>query len=378
MIDKEISEVRRHLRRDRSAITHLFGCYVNDAREIVTEFRQSVSLMPENESDKFFAMLRKVLSGTVGKNLIDITFQTAQVAGSPEHKLLMQLRDSKLEDEEARTSFYQKVIESVTLEGSFVIVAGCDSYDVPFKGKDGSSHGDQSEEVYRFLVCAVCPVKQTKSSLHYVSEEKLFRDGAVNSVMGAPALGFLFPAFDDRATNIYNALYYTHDIQNSQEEFIDAIFHTPAPLPAQEQKKTFEALLTTCLGDECSMEVVQIVHDRLCQRMELHKESKDPEPLALSEGEMGDILRNSGLSDARIDAFQSCCRESFGQDALLTPGNLIDSRHFEIATPEVKISVDPKFSYLVQTKIIDGRKYILIAADSGVEVNGVGINISGD
>ena len=375
MIDKEISEVRRHLRRDRSAITHLFGCYVNDAREIVTEFRQSVSLMPENESDKFFAMLRKVLSGTVGKNLIDITFQTAQVADSPEHKLLMQLRDSRLEDEEVRTSFYQKVIESVTLEGSFVIVAGCDSYDVPFKGKDGSSHGDQSEEVYRFLVCAVCPVKQTKSSLHYVSEEKLFRDGAVNSVMGAPALGFLFPAFDDRATNIYNALYYTHDTQNAQEEFIDAIFHTPAPLPAQEQKKTFEALLTTCLGDECSMEVVQTVHDRLCQRMELHKESKDPQTLMITKEDVKDVLGECGVSQEHIAKFSVDYDEAFGFEAELHPSNIIDSKHFEVKTPDVVIRVDPTRTELVETRIIGGVKYILIQADENVEVNGVNISI---
>lgn len=108
MINKEISEIRRHLRRDRSNITHLFGCYVNENGEVISEFRQSVALMPENESDKYFALLRRTLSGGLGKNLIDITFKTSQVADSPEHKLLMGLRESKLNDEELRGSFIRR------------------------------------------------------------------------------------------------------------------------------------------------------------------------------------------------------------------------------------------------------------------------------
>lgn len=375
MIDKEIREIRNHLRRDRSALTHIFGCYVNDSKEIVSEFRQSVSMMPENESDKYFALLRKVLSGAVGKNLVDITFKTSQVADSPEHKLLMTLRESGLEEEESRKTFYQKIIESVVLEGSFVILAACDSYDVPFRGKDGSSSPDNSEEVYRFFLCAVCPVKQTKASLHYVSEEKLFHDGAVNSVVGAPALGFLFPAFDDRATNIYNALYYTHNIDDAQEDLIDALFHVPAPQPAGEQKKTFEALLTTALDEECSLEVVQTVHDRLCQRIELHKESKDPQTLMISKEEVKEVLTECGVSEEHLAKFSVDYDEAFGFEADLHPKNIIDDKRFELKTPDVVIKVDPTRTSLVETRIIDGVKYIMINADENVEVNGVNISI---
>ena len=114
MIDKEIGEIRRHLRRERSNITALYGCYVNENKEIISSFRQSTGMMPENESDKYFALLRRTLSGSIGKNLIDITFKTSQVADSPEHKLLMDLRKSQLKDEELLNAFYQKVIESVS------------------------------------------------------------------------------------------------------------------------------------------------------------------------------------------------------------------------------------------------------------------------
>ena len=375
MNDKEIGEIRRHLRRDRSNITAIYGCYVNDNKEIIAEFRQSTGLMPENEADKYYGLLRRVLSGAIGKNLIDITFKTAQVADSPEHKMLMELRKTALKDDELRLSFYQKIIDNVALEGNYLILIGCDSYDVPFKGKDDLSNPDSAEETYTYLICAICPVKQTKANLHYVPEEKLFHDGAMNQPVAAPMLGFLFPAFDNRATNIYNALYYTHDVKTSQDALIDALFNTPVPMPAAEQKKCFEALLTTALGEDCNLDVVQTVHDQLCQRIELHKEAKVPEPLMIAKADVKEALASCGVSEEHLAKFSVDYDETFGFEADLHPKNIIDNKRFEIKTPDVSIKVDPTRSDLIETRIIGGVKYILICADENVEVNGVSIHI---
>ena len=375
MNDKEIGEIRRHLRRDRSNITKIYGCFVNDNKEIITEFSQSTGMMPENESDKYFALLRRTLSGAIGRNLIDITFKTSQVASSPEHKLLMGLRESKLEDEELREEFFRKIIDSLVIEGNYLILVGYDAYDVPFKSKDDAFQKDNSDETYSFLLCAICPVKQTKANLHYVPEEKTFHDGAMNQPVSAPALGFLFPAFDNRATNIYNALYYTHDIKVSQDALIETLFNTPVPMPAAEQKKSFEALLTTSLGDDCSLDVVQTVHDQLCQRIELHKESKVPEPLMISKEDVKEVLTSCGVSEEHLAKFSVDYDETFGFEADLHPKNIIDAKRFEVKTPDVSIKVDPTRSDLIETRTIGGVKYIMICADENVEVNGVSIHI---
>ena len=376
MIEKEISEIRRHLRRERSNITAIYGCYVNENKEIISQFRQSVGMMPENESDKYFGVLRRTLSGSIGKNLIDITFKTNQVADSPEHKILMDLRSSQLKDDTLRDEFIKKVIESVVLEGNYLILLVCDTYDVPFKSKDDTIQKDQSEESFTYILCTICPVKQTKANLHYVAEEKLFHDGAMNQLVSAPALGFLFPAFDNRSTNIYNALYYTRDIKAGQDAFVESIFNTPVPKPAAEQKKSFEALLTTALGEECSMDVVQTVHDQLCQRIELHKESKVPETLMVTKAEVKDVLASCGVSEKNLAKFSVDYDDVFGFEADLHPKNIIDNKHFEIKTPDVVIKVDPSRSDLIETRVIGGIKYIMIAADENVEVNGVNISIS--
>ena len=375
MNEKEVGEIRRRQRRDRSNMTAVFGCYVNENKEIISQFRQSTGIMPENEADKYFGLLRKTLSGALGRNLIDITFKTSQVAGSPEHRLLMDLRSSRLENEEIREEFLKKVIDTVTIEGNYLILMGCDSYDVPFKSKDDESQPDSSEEVYQYILCAVCPVKQTKATLHYVPEEKLFHDGAMLQQVGPPAVGFLFPAFDSRAANIYNALYYTRDVKSSQEPLVEALFNAPIPMPAAEQKKSFEALLQTSLGEQCSLDVVQNVHDQLCQRLELHKESKVPEPLTLGKEDVKQVLSSCGVSEEHVAKFSVDYDAVFGFEAELHPRNIIDSKHFEIQTPDVVIKVDPTRSDLIETRVIGGVKYIMICADENVEVNGVSIQI---
>ena len=375
MNEKEIGEIRRHMRRDRSNMTAIYGCYVNAQKEIITEFCQSLGIMPENESEKYFALLKRSLSGGIGKNLIDITFKTSQVAGSEEHGLLMKLRETKLKDEEARQKFWQKVIESVTMEDNYLILLGCDSYDVPFKSKDDFSQADNSDQVYTYLTCAVCPVKMTKPNLHYVAEEKLFHDGAINQMVSAPILGFLFPAFDNRSTNIYNALYYTKDAKDNHEAFVESVFNAPIPLPAAEQKQAFQALLGATLGEECSLDVVQTVHDEICQRIEMHKEAKVPEPLMIAKDDVKAVLKSCGVSEDNLAKFSVDYDETFGFEADLHPKNIIDNKKFEIKTPDVSIKVAPDRADLIETRVIGGVKYILICADENVEVNGVNIHI---
>lgn len=375
MNTKEIGEIRRRQRRDRSNMTQIYGCYVNENREIISEFKQSVGMMSENESEKYFSIFRRCLGGTLGRNLVDITFKTAQVADSPEHRLLMALRSDALQSEEIRMEFYRKVIEQVNLEENYLILLGCDTYDVPFKSKDGDTQSDNSEETYRYVICAICPVKQTKPTLHYVPESKEFHDGNMVNVVSAPMLGFLFPAFDNRATNIYNALYYNKDLKDNHEAFAAAVFNAPIPKAVADQKKSFEALLSRSLEEECCMDVVQTVHDQLCQQIAMHRESKVPEALTVSKSQVRQTLEECGVSEEHIANFSVDFDEVFGYDAPIHPVNIIDHKKIEVKTPDVIIKVASDRSDLLETRVIGGVKYILIQADENVAVNGVDISI---
>ena len=330
--------------------------------------------MPEEEAEKYLGLLKKALSGTLGKHQMDIVFSTQQVADSPEHKLLTALRSSGLKDGEARQAFYQKVIERLDMgDGSYLILLAHDAYDVPRRGKDDELQADASDEVFSYIVCCVCPVKEGKVELGFFPGDNEFHCAAGQTV-AAPELGFLFPAFDDRTANLYNALFYSRKPDEVHQEFIDAVFHVEPPMSAAEQREAFQTALAEALEDACSIEVVQAVHEQLWGKIEQHKESRDPEPLAVTAGELGGILAGCGVSEAHVAAFKEKCGERFGGGAVLSPVNLIDPKRFEVKTAQARVSVDPEQSYLVEARVIGGRRYILIPADE-VEVNGLPVNV---
>ncbi len=378
MNQKEVSELRRRWRLEKNAVSRIYGCFVNANKEIVADLDESLGMMSQEEGEQYLSLLKKTLSGTLGKNLIDIVFSTQQVMDSQEHRRLMALHSSGLKDNETRQDFYRTVIDSLDMGGSgYLLLLAFDTYDVPRRGRDGELQEDDAQEVFSYFLCGVFPLKLGKPELNYYPGDNEFHCAASQTV-APPELGFLFPAFDDRAANIYNALFYSRKADELHQEFIDAVFHTEPPMSAAEQKETFQNVLAEALEEGFNMELVQAVHERLTDRIFRHKESKDPEPLALTAREMGSILQDCGVARERVENFQERCGEQFGSDAALSPANLIDAGRFQLKTSQATVSVAPENSYLVETKTINGRKYILVPAEEDVEVNGLAVRFAAD
>lgn len=378
MNQKEISELRRRWGYEKNAVSRIYGCFVNGSKEMVSNLDESLDSMSQEEAEKYLGLLKKALSGRLGKNLIDIAFSPKQVMEGGEHRLLSTLRQSALKDGEARNTFYQNVIRSLDMgDSSYLLLLACDAYDVPRRGRDDSVLSDASEEVFSYILCCVCPVKPGKPELGYFPGDNEFHY-TTGQVVSAPEMGFLFPAFDDRAANIHNALFYSRKPNELHQEFIDAVFHTDPPMSAAEQREAFEGALSGALEDTYSVEVVQAIQERLTDQIARHKESKDPEPLTMTADDIGNILRDCDIPEERISAFEESCGEQFGAGAALNPANLIDTAKFELKTAQASISVAPEDSYLLETRIIDGRKYILIPAEEAVEVNGQSVRLMPD
>lgn len=375
MNQKEISELKRRFKPGKCAVSRIYGCYVSGGREIISYLDEPLGRMPPEEAEKYLGLLKKTLSGALGRNLRDIVFSTRQVADSDEHRLLMALRDSGLKDGGIRQEFYQKIIDNLDMEDSnYLILLAHDAYDVPSRGRDDKLQPDASDEVFSYIVCCVCPVKDGRLELGYCAGENEFHNCAPSQIVSPPELGFLFPAFDDRAANIYNALAYARKPDELHQEFLDAIFHTEPPMSPGEQREAFQSALREALEGACGLEVVQAVHERLTARIEEHRESKDPEPLAITANDVAAILRDCGAEDAQAAAFLQKCGERFGEGAALSPANLIDARRFELRADGVTISIPPEQSYLAEARTIDGKRYILIPAGEGLEVNGMPVD----
>ena len=373
MNTKEVAELRRRWQPEKNAVRRIYGCFVNERGELITDLDEPLSMLPQEEAEQYFALLKKSLSGRLGKHLIDLVFSTQQVVDSEEHKLLMALRESGLQDGEARQAFYQKAMETLDLEGSYLLLLAHDTYDVPVKAKDGTRLED-GDRVFSYILCAVCPVKEGKPGLSYYPGDNEFHCYSPQNV-AAPEYGFLFPAFDDRAANLYNALFYCRKPDLLPEPFLDSVFHTEVPMAAEEQKEAFQEALAEALGQECSMDVVQVLHSQLSGLVAEHKESKNPEPLTLTARAIGQILTQCEVPAENVEAFQALCDERFGEGAALDPLNLMDPGKVEIKTPQVSLTVEADYSPLVQARVIDGKRYLLIPAGEGVEFNGLAVRI---
>ncbi|MBR7185752.1 MAG: DUF4317 domain-containing protein [Clostridia bacterium] len=377
MHTKDIAEIRRRFRPEKSNIARIRGCYVNEANEIIATFNQSLGLMDEDEAGELLSILKKVLSGTPGKNLHDIRFSTHQVLEDEAHRLLTALRKSGLDDDEAVKTFYSKVIEAVQMEGNYMILLAADRYDMAGYGADGTKQEDSTKS-FSYFVCSICPLKQTRPALGYLAEENRFCNLASDWVIAAPELGFMFPAFSHRAADIYGAYYYTRSTSQSQSAFAQSIFGSELPMPATVQKETFSAILAESVAEDCSYEIAQTVHEQISALAEVKKAARDDDedelPL-VSKKLVCSILEDCGISEGRINTFAERYDSEFGAATELPPVNLVDRGRFAVKTPDVVIQVNPEASDLVQTRIIDGEKYILIRAEAGVEVNGLPIKI---
>lgn len=371
---KEISEIKKQFTPSRCAVTRICGCYVNGEKEKKTRINEMFLALPEEEMFKYFDIFRKTLSGSIGKNLINMEFPSeCEDYGRPQ-SFLMDLRESRLGDENMLDSFYDKVIESYENGEHYLILLIHSSYDVPGKTSDGLEMDDASDEVYEHILCAVCPVKLSKPGLSYHTDTNEFHDRIRDWIVDMPELGFLFPAFNDRCADIHNVLYYTKNPENFQDSLIDTLLGCARPLTAKNQKETFQAIVEDTLGTDCDYEVVRCIHENLTEMIEEKKE--EPEPLLLDKTDIKKLLSNSGVEEEKLESFEKCYDNASPVPAPFVASNIANMRKFEVKTPDVVVQVNPSRSDLIETKTIDGRRCIVIEINDAVEVNGIPVRFS--
>ena len=216
----------------------------------------------------------------------------------------------------------------------------------------------------------------TKPALSYNPDHNLFTSKDADWVVSAPEMGFLFPAFEEKSANIYRALFYTKDTSVQHDDFVAAVFMSQLPMPADEQKEIFKAIMQESLGKECSYKVMQAVHESVMEKMEAQKERKATEPLHLTKYDMMEAMEECGVSTEHMDAFKDSFDREFGEQARLNAVNVTNPKQFEVRTPNAVLRVDADRYDLVETREIDGHTYVMLRADEGIEVVGVSVAAS--
>ena len=368
MNKKEILEIRKQFTPANCAITRICGCYVDHEKTKKMESKDAFLSLPEEEAFKYFDIFKKTLSGTVGKNMLNLEFPLdAEMPGGTQ-EFLMKLRDSKLEDDMLLEEFYDKVIATYDHAENYYIILIHAMYDIPGKSSDGLEMFDASDEVYEYLLMSICPVSLSKAGLSYNAEDNRIQDRIRDWIVDMPSKGFLFPAFNDRSTDLHSVLYYTKKSEDLQPEMIDQLLGAKMPMSADTQKETFQMIIEDTLGEDGDYETVRNIHETLNDLIEEHKE--EPEPLALDKTEIKKIFEQSGVD---AESFDRNFEENAGEKASLLATNIAETRKFNIETPDVVIKVNPDRADLVETRIIDGRQCLVIPVDDHIEVNGINV-----
>mgnify|MGYP001625529118 FL=1 len=373
MNKKEVLEIRKQFSLQNCAITRICGCYVDGEKEKKLEFKEAFLSLPEEEEYKYFDLFKRTLSGTVGKNLLNMSFPLEEEQKGGAQEFLMQLKDSRLTDDMLVSEFYDKVIENYDFGEHYLILLIHAAYDVPGKASDGMEMYDASDTVYDYILCSICPVSLSKAGLCYNAEHNSIEDRIRDWIVNDPVNGFLFPAFNDRASDVHGLLYYSKKPEELQEVFLTQVLGCSQVLSAGTQKESFQAMIADTLGEDCAYSVIRNIHENLNTLIEENKE--EPEPLELGKPEVRRLFSLSGVPEENLENFDREFDETVGAKASLLASNIASTKKFNIKTPDIVINVNPDRTDLVDVRIVDGRKCLVIPVDDQVEVNGIEVRM---
>ena len=373
MTRKELNEIKSQYTLENCGILRLCGCYVDGERNKITQFNENFLNLPEEEKHKYFDIFKKTLSGTPGKNLIDMKFNVDAYADEGARTFLMNLRDSGLKDDRLLDEFYDRIINNYSYVGNYLIILINQVYDIPTVTTDNIEMEDASDEVYSYILCSICHVNLSKPGLGYDEEDNNFHDKKQNHMVDVPDVGFLFPAFNKRSADEDMTMFYTKDVSEFEDGLIDCLLDCVAPLPAKQQKETFTSLVSEAVGEEADLQVVKNIHANLEQIIE-EKKQESPAPVMLDKSEMKDLLEKSGVKEEKLENFEEHFEMAAGEHGKLVASNVSSGKKFEVKTPDVVIKINSDKTDIVSTQVIDGRQCLVIQIDERLEVNGISVN----
>ena len=330
MNKKDVLELKRRLKKEYCTFTRMCGCYVDIDGTKITKIEETFLNLEDEEFYKYLDIAKKVLSGSIGNNLLELKFPAEEEAAGGRQQILMGLRESKLKNDDLMDTFYDMIIDSYDYVGNYLILIFHDAYDVMTKTSDNDKL-DESEEVYEYLLCAICPVNLTKPGLGYREDENRIGPRIRDWVVGAPDTGFVFPAFTDRSTDIHSVMFYTRDTKTPHAEFMESGLGCGAKFTATEKKLTFQNIVKDVIGedDEESDAMFLDIQGNLSGLIEVpaeDEEEKEPSPLTLTD--IASVLSDSGLSEEQTAVIEKTYEDTFGED-LPSAEHLVDPKLVE-------------------------------------------------
>ena len=371
MRKKDILELKKRFKKDHCTFTKMCGCYVNGEKNILLKFRETFLNLEEDDHFKYLEIAKKVLSGTIENNILELNFELNEEHVNEKQLEFMKLKNSQLKDDLLLDDFYNSIINNYDYEGNFLILIFHDAYDIITKTKDNAKL-DESEEVYEYILCAICPVELSKAGLRYFEEENSIKSRTRDWVVEAPSNGFVFPAFINRTTDVNSIMYYTKNAKDTHPELMENVLGCPSKQTNTEKKETFNDILRDALGpdekksDHFFMEIQESLNNKIEEHNIIHEDSETP--IFLTDEVIQDILNESGVPDEITTKIEKSYAESFG-DTPPVADILIDNKALAAKAQKKKEEMLEKQVRILENKLERVTQDNSLNTEAAVEVD---------
>lgn len=371
MDKKGIAEVKKCFKKEDCRIDRMVSCFVNEEGEVISRFSDSFYALEDKELFKYCELFKQSLSGKLGRNLYNLAFPLEEEKEGGKQQELYQLLQSELKEEALYDAFFEKIRKDYPIPGKHLLLLAHGVYDVPKKTTDGLVLEDASENVYSFLLFALCPVSLLKEGLCFDQQSDSFISRSEDFVVQKPEISFLYPAFHDRGSDIHELLYRCKKREDSLDSLPETLFGTPLPMGEKQQKNCFSKLVEEILQEDCTFENVRLLQEELAELQ--NKENEEEREQSLPKNQVKALLEKAGATEEQLLNFSSLYDEELGEkNESLFLENLADST-LRLDSDNVHLRIKNEVSAILESRIIDGKEYLLLPISDNLECNGISI-----
>jgi len=376
MDKKSVSEIKsKCFNKNDCRIDRMRACYVNEEKEKISTFHDMFLQLEDEERSKYCEIFKRSMSGKFGRNLFNVEFPVAEEQEGGHQEFLYRLNQSELKDDALVEQLFDRIIGTYSYPGKYLIILSHGVYDIPMKLKDQTILDDASEYVYSFTLCSICPVELLREGLCYDVNAQTFMSRTDDWGVKNPETAFLFPAYNFRNMDIHNSLYYTRHPEERHEELVLDVLGTELTRTEKDQQHVFREIIETTLSGDCTFETVRSITEDVNEMIRENSNDKETDDhVELGKGDMKRLLASNGASEEQLHQFDRIYDEAVGDDnSPLVAENIQDQKHLVVKSLTMKLDVKSESADLVETRVIDGREYLLIPIADDIEVNGIKI-----
>lgn len=376
MDKKSVSEIKsKCFNKNDCRIDRMRACYVNEEKEKISTFHDLFLQLEDEERSKYCEIFKRSMSGKFGRNLFNVEFPMAEEVEGGHQEFLYRLNQSELKDDSLVEQLFDKIIGTYSYPGKYLIILSHGVYDIPMKLKDQTVLDDASEYVYSFILCSICPVELLREGLCYDVNAQTFMSRTDDWGVKNPETAFLFPAYNFRNMDVHNSLYYSRHPEERHEELALDVLGTELTRTEKDQQHVFREIIETTLSGDCTFETVRSISEEVNEMIRENQNDKETDDhVELGKSDMKRLLASNGASEEQLNQFERIYDEAVGDDnSPFIAENIQDQKHLVVKSLTMKLDVKAESADLVETRVIDGREYLLIPIADDIEVNGIKI-----